>query len=501
MALDIQGFVTPEQSFKGLTDVGEIFAKKKAAAAKAAEAAAANKEVMNKALLSMADPKDYLSGSPYDPNVVEGFNKIYKHGMELMETPGMTTSMLYAGLAPEVENVTKYATIAKVSKKGLDEGITKYGDNAGYDKAALYNQAINSVFFHEDGTPKEMNEIDLSVNPYEDVIQKHPELVTTNKGVDEWLKGEPVNTQTIKTKTRDKSGIVRSADTEITAPSWSQLETKDGVHTGKFIPQYELATESNQPIKHVWTDESGKKHEDEVRILPDDTYKRIMANSRATNDFVRGQVKLHLNEYESATGQKLDMNSPQAETLAKAILYKELEGRSPGKYKDATVSMQPITNINVRTGGGADGDAMVKDVFKLIDKSVTVGQQRKDAGEFGKEKIGKKYIQPLNELPPNAQNTLLNIINQNIPIQENKYGQGDVYIARNSQGVLEARSKKEENKDALIMPFDYTSINIAAKQPSKKEQQQVIATGKKKEMEVIKPGKQSKSNKDPLGIF
>ena len=112
-----------------------------------------------------------------------------------------------------------------------------------------------------------------------------------------------------------------------------------------------------------------------------------------------------------------------------------------------------------------------------------------------------KYIQPLNELPPNAQNTLLNIINQNVPIQENKYGQGDVYIARNSQGVLEARSKKEENKDALIMPFDYTSINIAAKQPSKKEQQQVIATGKKKEMEVIKPGKQSKSNKDPLGIF
>ena len=372
MALDIQGFVTPEQSFKGLTDVGEIFAKKKAAAAKAAEAAAANKEVMNKALLSMADPKDYLSGSPYDPNVVEGFNKLYKHGMELMDIPGMTTSMLYAGLAPEVENVTKYATIAKVSKKGLDEGITKYGDNAGYDKAALYNKARNSVFFHDDGTPKEMDEIDLSINPYEETIQKYPELVTTNKGIDEWLKGEPVNTGIIRTKVRDKSGVTRSTDREITAPTWAEPEIdKEGVHTGRFIPKHEFATESNQLIKHVWTDESGKKHEDDVPILPQQTYNQIMANSKPTRDFVRGQVKLHLNEYENATGQKIDINSPQVETLAKAILYEELKGRSPGKYKDATVAMQP-TPIRSNTynfyGDGTGGGKATGIVFDEIGK-------------------------------------------------------------------------------------------------------------------------------------
>lgn len=373
MALDISGFVTPEQSFKGLTDLGEIAAKNRAAAAKAAEENAANQAVMNKMILEFSDPKDYLSGSPYDPKIVEGFSNIQQEAIDLLQkNKGINATMLYSYLAPKVAKIAKYATIAKVSKKALDEGITKYGENQGYDKSALYNQARNSVFFHDDGTQKDMDEVDLSINPFEYVIQNKPELVTTNKGIDEWLKGEPVNTQTVRAKTRDKSGVVRSTDVEITSPSWATLETdKEGVHNNKFIPQYELATESNQPIKHIWTDEKGQKHEDEVRILPYDTYKKIMSNSKATNDFVRGQVKLHLNEYETATGQKIDMNSPQAETLARAILYKELEGRSPGKARSGTVVMQPLpqrSNTYNFYGNGTGGGVATGIVFDEIGK-------------------------------------------------------------------------------------------------------------------------------------
>ena len=352
MALDLSGFTTPSvDASAGLFKIAEGIKTQKKLNSVAAEKQIADENVLFKTLQGITDPKDYLSGSSFDPKITQGLHDIQTKGTQLIaNNKGLSTAMLAAQLGQDISNISKYSSTAKTAKKMLDDGIAKFGK--GYDKSALYSQAQKSIFLNPDGTEKKMEEVDLNQNPFELAIQNYPELVTTNEGLDEWLSKEKNNTNIKKIKTRDKGGKIIDKDIEMTSPVWSIPETdKNGIHTGKFVPAYDLAVDAGEQIVHKYTDQRGQEHESEVRLLPEETYNSIINNSPQTVNWVKGQIKLHAKEYQDATGNPFDWNSPHADVLARSILYDELKQRNPGSYKDVRQELQPKVTVKVSTGG------------------------------------------------------------------------------------------------------------------------------------------------------
>lgn len=334
MPLDIKGFVTPEQDFSQLAKLGEQVAAQKKAEAKAAEEQKAAQGTMMTMLQSMTDPKDYLSGAPTDPQVVKGFSDIYQKGLNLISgTKGLNNNMLAMALAPDIAKLSQYGTVAKVIKKGLDEGISKFTEDSGYDKNALYDIAKKEIFFNDDGTPRDLNNIDVTTDPFAKVIQKHPELVTTSRGLDNWLKNQEKNTLSYDVTIGTKPGTVKKKKIEVSAPAWAMPEIDGkGKFTEKIIPKYEVATDDGEQIFH-----EGQP----VRLLPEATYNSIMNQSPAVANYIKGQALKYAKEYQDKTGQEINPQSDKFNLLARGILYDELKNRSAGTFK--TIESQVAT--------------------------------------------------------------------------------------------------------------------------------------------------------------
>ena len=98
------------------------------------------------ALKGMVNPKDYLTGSPMDAEIINRLIDMKDKGLEYLSTKGATGSGLQIVMAKPMADLLQYSTTAKMAKNALDQGISKFGAESGYDKAALYNQA-KKIFF------------------------------------------------------------------------------------------------------------------------------------------------------------------------------------------------------------------------------------------------------------------------------------------------------------------------------------------------------------------
>jgi hypothetical protein len=353
MPLDIKGFVTPEQDLSELQKLGTEFAAQKKAQAKADEEQKAGQNTMLTMLTSMTDPKDYLSGAPTDPQVVKGFSDIYQKGLNLITgTKGINNNMLAMALSPDIAKLAQYGTTAKVIKKGLDEGIAKFTEDSGYDKNALYDLAKKDIFFNEDGTPRDLNNIDVTTDPFAKVIDKHPELVTTSRGLDTWLKGQEKSTLTHDVTMGTRPGTVKKRKIEVSAPAWAmpEVDTK-GKFTEKIIPKFETLKDGEEQVFH---------NGEPIRLLPADTYRSIMEQSPSVANYIKGQVLKHAREYQNATGEPINQQSDKFNLLGRAILHDELKNRSAGTFKTlesqvASTRAEPKGGISIGydpTGGG-----------------------------------------------------------------------------------------------------------------------------------------------------
>jgi hypothetical protein len=237
---------------------------------------------------------------------------------------------------------------------------------AGYDKTRLQDLAMKRIFFNDDGTPKDMGNISISQSPVLDVVRDYPELVTTNKGIDEWLKNEKPSSNKVSVTKGSRPGKVTKSDIEITAPSWAIPETDDkGVFTGSVVPNYEIAKDGDDAIY---------LNNQPIRMVTNDIAQSILTNSPATADFIRGRVKSHLQEYKDKGGQPLSLNDPRIDMITRAELYKELQNRISKSYKNVTsdvTSTRAGNTYNYNFGGGGQftaGGEMTGNVLDEIGK-------------------------------------------------------------------------------------------------------------------------------------
>lgn len=489
MAIDLKGWgwVTPEQDFRGLYNISDNLRKDAVAKQAGIEKQNAQNASLSKFLTDYLDPKDQLSGSPYDPIITKGFSDILQEGISLVnKNKGMTTDMLLMALSPKVGQLSEYAQKAKIIKQGIDKGLSEIGENSGYDKAKLGQLAREVAFYDEKGVLKPLETVDPSVNYIKETVAKRPYDVTTSKSIDDYMKNLDKNVHTTELVTVSPLGGRKRTKVKVTAPAGFVPELDEsGVATKRFVPEYENAFDNGQPIMHVFDDGKGGKKKAQVRVVDKATFNRVMATRPDAADWLRGQVMKYSKDYIGADGKPIDINSPQAEMVARAILYDELKSRNVGSMEEVVETKAPQIRITNSSGGGGGSasSAVTNDVYKKVD--ALVSDAEKKGFQFGR----------MNELDVDAQNVVIDFANSvsgDIAGAGKAYDQSNIFVAKEPDGrvaIYRENPGHLKNGETRIGYLPRVGTNIRV-QANTKGRQKVIEMGepeKRKTFNVVNP--------------
>jgi len=311
------------------------------------------------------------------------------------------------------------------------------------------------------------------------------------------MKNLDKNVHTTDLVTVSPLGGRKRAKVKVTAPAGFVPEVDEsGVATKRFVPQYENAFDNREPIIHEFDDGKGGKKKAQVRMVDRATFNRIMANSPSTADWVRGQVMKHIKEYKDANGNEIDINSPQSDMVARAILYDELKSRNVGSMEEIVETKAPqITNNIGNRGSGNGQEVEMRDVYKELDKKLSAGSNLFRSGE--KEKMGLTYRLPLNELSATAQKILIGYAN-NITGRDD-LAQDQLYVRRDKDGSVNIVFAKGDQAGTVIAPIDFADVNIPAN-VGVKSKTKVVSEGNKKGMPIksLSPNENNRSGKKQI---
>lgn len=469
MALNLDGFYTPEQSFDGLSRIGDKMERRAVLQQRMDEQRVGRRAAAGKFLQDWLDPKQHLTGTNYDPQIISGFNTLLQEGAELARQGADINTMMMA-LGPKVDNLSQYSSTAKLINQRLKDQLSKIKPNSGYDIPKLEEVSRKMAFYNQDGTFKDIETVDPNVDYVSEAVKFYPDQVTTDAGFDEFVKNSQKFSNTKDITQYDRAGGMNRKRVKITAPNWLTPDVDEKGVTVGMVPRFQIALEDGKPLEHTFEGEGGKVTKAPVRLLDEREFKSLLSNNPGTADFIRGQVK--------KANPDIDLNSPQANMLARAIAYDELKRRMPGSIEDVEVNDKPsAAQIRVNlglgsgskgSGSGSGGEININDVYGTIDELVT---QKKNEG--------KPYLQ-VNLLPADAQAVIVDFANK---VTKEDLTQADLKIKKSDDGKV---GIFRADDGQLISFLSKTGTNLKV-QPSVKEKRKVLEEDKKEKTEQPKP--------------
>lgn len=448
MALNIAGYVTPEQSFEGLHGAAGMLRQQAQVDEQRKTKAAAQRASMAQMLMGSLDQKDFLTGTAYDPQVVQGLGSLMEEGMQLANMEGMDASMLKMALAPKLNKLAQYTTAVKGVNERIREQLKMLPNDSGYDKLALEREARNAAFLGEGGELRDMSQVDPEADYITAAIQRAPHKVTTGAIFDQIVKNTPKYTEVKSVKRTNAKGGVELRKSKVTAPQYMIVDDE-----GEMVPKFEIAKDGDQIITSTFQTPTGVKKAP-VRMVTDEVFTQIMSSNPAAADYIRGQVM-------QAMGPNGDLNSPQARNLAKAFMYDELKARKGGAIEDVEeVRAAPAPRITVNTGGGKQS------------QTPTVMDYYDDMYAFAENAAKKGFVgTALTNLDAEAQQLVLDTARKlkgnneltNADIMLRSEG-GTLYIMDVSK-LTGIRGNMKPPSDAYIAPLTKTGVNVKANAP------------------------------------
>lgn len=326
MAIDVRGLTNQYPEWAGLYKMADSL-NEKSLRQQALSAQNANKRGAAGAFLqNYLDPKDYMSGTAFDPMILQGLQDAMQQGAKLAMS-GADSPTLMMALGPMVNRLTTYSTNAKNINKQIDDAINnmKADKQEGYDWAALKRESLQNAFFKQDESGKSVldpDKADPSVNWVQKAIDESPERVTTPEAFDLYAKNAQM-TKTLQDVT-DSDKFGNTLRSKVHAIGQNYLKPEIDKKTGKisgFVPHYQNALEGDQDLLHTFLDDQGGATEAPIRLLDNSIFESLPSGQI---NYLRGKVKLSLQEHEKRTGEKISMDSPKAKLLAQAFAYDEL---------------------------------------------------------------------------------------------------------------------------------------------------------------------------------
>lgn len=309
MPLDLQGFVAPVSKYEGLYKVGDDLQKNRLREEKEKQDDAANQMASSKYIENTLGKSQLFTGTPYDPIVSHLIAKGTSQFLEMSKNkvPFPSAQLAIQPIIDQIRNYTVNAKDYQIQKKSV---LANARGIKGIDQAALSAEMDKTAFpvDPKTGIP-DISQYDPNTD-YADQVLKNGN-VYNNEGISDFVGKAGKTTDNKNIKRYNANGGMYQTKADLTRPSFMQPEKDEkGVTTG-FVPKYEIATDGDKELLHDF----GEKGMHPVRMVTDEVFNSLPNTAKA---YILQEVKKH------ASDAKIPINSAQAETLAKAMAYDEL---------------------------------------------------------------------------------------------------------------------------------------------------------------------------------
>lgn len=361
MPLDLSGFNSQPNQWAGLYHTADQMEKRKLQANQLELQKQGKRAAAGSFLQNYLNPKDYLTGTNYDPMILQGIETAMQQGSQLVAAGADSASLMMA-LGPMVNKVSMYSTNAKNINKQVDDQIKLMRESGltGYDYSALKDLAIKKAFYKSDANGKQTMVDPEDLNPADNYLQKaieeHPDQVTTAAGLDKFAKDSPMQKNLDEQVSYGALGQMDKSKVHLIGQNWLQPEydedpNKKG-HIKGLVPKYDMATDGKNYLTHNFTDDLGNTTNAPVRLLKEDVFDDMMKRRPDIADYMKGIVKQNINEYVGQGGKHIDLNDPRAKLVARAIAYDELNRRKTPTIEHVKIDDKPSTaqvNLNIQS--------------------------------------------------------------------------------------------------------------------------------------------------------
>lgn len=331
MALDLSGFNVPEEKFEGLYQAAGSLQRRNIINQRLQLAERGRQDATGKFIQSYLDPKDYLTGTEYDPQIVSGLHSLLQQG-EALTSKGASTSDVLMALGPQVQKLNDYSTRAKLINKNIDASISKLKPYTGYNIDALTQEARRQAFHNPDGSLKDITSVDPSVDYVIEATKNNPEAVTTGKALDDIVAKTPMREYS-NSVTTTFAGRGKTTTYDAKAPYWMDLQRDaqgniltdaSGNPKGLGVVGSPMLDDNNKPIINT---ETGQP----MMAMDKNNFNAIMSHYPDAADFIRGEVNRH---FRAAGAKELPAEgSPKWDMMARHILGDELQTRDRSFFK------------------------------------------------------------------------------------------------------------------------------------------------------------------------
>ena len=244
------------------------------------------------------DPKDFLTGSPYDPMLVKQIEAALQKGYQLT-SQGMSNSGVFMALGPDVARINEYSQKAKLINKNIDLATEARKQLGGYNAPAIKEGTRKEIFFNKDGSPKDIKDIDPNKDYVSEYIDKNPYEATTDEGFKELFKSIKPQERQIKAKVSKGGSVVDESLTSSLYPWQSPKRDAKG----------HVMTDANgEPMIDIEGDTHTGADGKGYRLLNKDYVQSIFKNNPDIHTRVRGLV---MNDFKQAGGEIPDENSEE----------------------------------------------------------------------------------------------------------------------------------------------------------------------------------------------
>lgn len=366
MAVQVRDFISQPEQFEGLYQAANTLEKQRARQEDLAYRQEGRKQASATFLKNYLDPKDFLSGTNYDPQIVKGIQEALTEGAALA-AKGASSADIMMALGPKVSRIGEYSTKAKLINQQVKNSVNRLKPYKGYNVEALEQEALKMAFMDDKGQLKDITTVDPTHDWVSETIEANPEGVTTWAGLDDFIKATPMSerSQDITTKTGPGQTIQRKYDTK--AQFWMDLEKDDKGEvavdpvTGKpmgFSVVSDVATgDDGKPMVNPST---GKPY----RMLNKEIYSAIAGH----NDDIKNRLRGDVREAFKATGNPIPPeNSPQWDTMARIVLHDELKTRSSTYFKEVVKPQETAAAVKVEMMQDPETRKILKDMANLGD--------------------------------------------------------------------------------------------------------------------------------------
>lgn len=352
--LDLSGFNVPEQKFGGLYQAANTLERRRERDDELSQQKQGKQAATSKFLTDYLDPKDHLTGTNYDPQIVSGFQDVLQKAQELV-SKGANTSDILMAIGPSVSKLNQYSTTAKAINQRIKDQVGRLKQYPGYNLEALQSQALKNAFYGPDGKLKDISTVDPNEDWIMETVKSNPELVTTSKSLDDFVTKTPMSDYSRNVQTA-YAGRTKNVKYEAKHPFWEDLQkdSKGNILTdasgnpmGLGVIGADMVDDNGKPIVNPDT----KKP---FQVMDKGAFNAVMSHNPDVADYIRGQVNQHFRD--AGAKQVPAENSPQWDMMARHILHDELQTRSRSSFR--TIEQQKETAPAIKVELGNDPKAL-----------------------------------------------------------------------------------------------------------------------------------------------